>query len=55
MCCGVDFKYASVYLPYWLSKSPLKQDFLNIYLTTFSESINSEKQNLSGLSFFQDV
>ena len=33
-------------------KDPLKRDFLEIYLTTFSESIILKIQNLQGLSFF---
>ena len=32
---------------------PLKRDFLDIYITTFSESVVSEIQNLSGPSFFK--
>ena len=39
-------------LPWWLSKGPLKRDFLDIYLTTFSKSVISEIQNLWGSSFF---
>ena len=31
---------------------PLKRDFLDIYLTTFSESVISEIKNLWGSSFF---
>ena len=31
---------------------PLKQDLLDIYLTTFSESVISELQKLLGSSFF---
>ena len=38
-------------LPYCLSNHPLKRDFLNIYLTTFSESVTSKIQNLWGSSF----
>ena len=35
-----------------LSKGPLKQDFLGIYLTTFSEFVIWEIQKLWGLYFF---
>ena len=35
-----------------LSKYPLKRNFLDIYVTTFSESITSTIQNLWGASFF---
>ena len=38
-------------LPYCLSKDPLKRDFLDIYLATFSESVTSKIQNLWGSSF----
>ena len=33
-------------LPFWLWKDPLKQDVLDIYLTTFSESVISPMQNI---------
>ena len=39
-------------LPCCLSKDPLKRDLLDIYLTTFSESVISKIKNLRGLSFF---
>ena len=39
-------------LPYCLWKHIVKQDFSDIYLTTFSESVISEIQNLWGPSFF---
>ena len=39
-------------LPYCLSKHPLKRDFLDIYLTTFLESVTSKIQNLWGSSFY---
>ena len=51
-CCDADFNSAWVCLPCCLSKDPLKRDFLDIYLTTFSESVISEIQNLWGSSFF---
>ena len=43
-----------VRLPCCLLKSPLKLDFLDNYLTTYSESVNAEIQNLSGSSFFSN-
>ena len=39
-------------LPYCLSMHPLERDFLDIYLTTFLESLISKIQNLWGSSFF---
>ena len=50
-CCDADFNSAWVCLPCCLSKDPLKRDFLDIYLTTFSESVTSKIQNLWGSSF----
>ena len=44
--CDAYFNSACVRVPCCLSKGPLKWDFLDIYLTTFSESLNSEIQNL---------
>ena len=35
-----------------LSIGPLKRDFLDIYLTTFLESVISEIHDVLGLSFF---
>ena len=52
MCCDADFKSSWARLPCCLSKDPLKRDFLDIYLTTFSESVISKIQNLRGLTFF---
>ena len=52
MCCNADFKSACAQLPCCLLKGPLKQDFLDIYLTPFSESVISEIQNLQGSSLF---
>ena len=46
-----DFKSSWARLPCCLSKVLLKRDFLDIYLTTFSESVISKLQNLWGLSF----
>ena len=39
------------HLPSWFWKSPLKQDFPDIYVMTFSESVISEIQNLWWSSF----
>ena len=36
-CCRSDFTSVSDRLPCYLSKGPLKRDFLDLYLTTFSE------------------
>ena len=33
--CHSDFRTLWSHLPCWLSKGPLKRDFLDIYLTTF--------------------
>ena len=41
--------------PCCFSKGPLKQDFLDIYLTTFSASVLSEKQRCEGNLLFQNV
>ena len=54
-CCDADLNSSWTRLPCCLSKGPLKQDFLDIYLTTFSESITSKIQKLWGSSFFQKV
>ena len=51
-CCNVDFNSAWAGLPCCLSKGCLKRDFLDIYLTTFSESVTWKMQNLCGSSFF---
>ena len=50
-CSDTDLNSASARLPCCLSKGPLKRDFLDIYMTTFSESVISEIQHLSGSSF----
>ena len=52
MCCDAVFMSSWARLPCCLSKDPLKRDFLDIYLTTFSETVISKIQNLRGLSFF---
>ena len=46
------FNSAWAHWPYCLSEGPLKRDFLDIYLTTFSESVISEIKKLCGSSFF---
>ena len=51
-CCDADSNSACARLPCCLSKGRLKGDFLEIYLTTFSESVISKKQNLWESSFF---
>ena len=51
-CCDADFNSAWARLWCCLSKHPLKREFLDIYLTTFSESVTSKIQNLWGLSFY---
>ena len=38
-CCDADFNSAWPRLPCCLWKCPLKQDFLDAYLTTFSQSV----------------
>ena len=52
-CCDGDFKSVWARLSYCLSKHPLKCDFLDIYLATFSESGTSKIQNVWGSSFFK--
>ena len=51
-CCDADFKTAWEHLPWCLTNGPLKRDFLDNYLTTFSEPVISEIQKLWGSSFF---
>ena len=51
-CCDGDFNSASAGLPSCLSKDNLKQDFLDIHLTTFPEAVISEAQDLWGSSLF---
>ena len=50
-CCEADLNSAWTRLPCSLTKGRLKGDFLDIYLTTFSESVISEMQILWGSSF----
>ena len=54
-CCDADLNRAWAHLRCCLSKGWLKREFLDIYLTTFSESVISQKQNLWGSSFFQNI
>ena len=54
-CCHTDLNIGSAPLPCWLSKGPLKQEFLDIYRTTFSEYVISELQNLLLPSFFRNI
>ena len=51
-CFNSDLKSAWARSSCCLSKGPLKQDFLDIYLTTFSEAAVCEIQSLWGSSFF---
>ena len=51
-CGDADDNSAWAHLPCRFSKSLLKQVFLDIYLTTFSESVSLEIQKLLGSSFF---
>ena len=50
--CDEDLSSVWARLPCCLSKVPLKRAFLDIYLTTFSESAISEIRKLRGSSFF---
>ena len=52
--CHAHLNSALARLPICFSKGPLKRDFLDIYLTMFSESVISEIQKLLGSSFFQN-
>ena len=49
--CDADFDSVSARLPYCLSMHPLKRDFLDTYLTTFSGSVTSKIQKLWRSSF----
>ena len=51
-CCDGDFNSAWARLPCCFSKVLLKRHFLDIYQTTFSESVISEIQKLWGSPFF---
>ena len=50
-CSDEDYNSVWARLPYFLSRHPLKRDFLDIYLTMFSESVISEIRKLSQSSF----
>ena len=50
--CHAHLNSALARLPICFSKGPLKRDFLDIYLTMFSESVISEIQKLWRSSFF---
>ena len=50
--CDADFNIAWALLPCCLSKGSLKPGFLDIYLTTFSESVLSKLQNPWASTFF---
>ena len=47
----MDFHSAWARLPCWLSKSPFKQHFLDIYLLTFMESVISKIQKAMRVIF----
>ena len=49
--CDAHFNSAWARLACCFSKGPLKVDFLDVYLTTFSESVIFEIHNLSGQFF----
>ena len=51
MCWDADFNSSSAHLPSGLSKRSLKRDFLNVYVTTFSDTVDWETQKLWGPSF----
>ena len=51
-CYDACFNSAWARLPCCLSEGHVKRAFLDIYLTTFSESVISERQKLWGSSFF---
>ena len=50
--CDADFNSAWARLPYCSLKHLLKRDFLEIYLTKFSESVTSKIVNLWGSYFY---
>ena len=54
-CYDGDFNSAWARLSCCFSKGRLKREFLDIYLTTFSESVILEIKNLWGSSFFQNI
>ena len=54
-CCDADFNGALARLPCSLPKGSPKLGFLDIYLTTFWESVISKLQNVWGNIFCQNV
>ena len=54
-CCDGDLNSALAPLPCCLSKGSLKRGFLDIYLTRFSDSVNSKLQNLWGHIYLQNI
>ena len=52
-CCDADFNGVLARLSCCLLKGSLKQDFLGIYITMFSESVISKIQKLWGSFFFK--
>ena len=53
--CDADFNSVWASLSFCLLQHPLKRDFLNIYLTTFSQSLTLKIQKLWETYFFQNV
>ena len=51
-CCSADFSRVWANLQYCFWKYPLKLEFLDIYLTTFLESVTLKIQNIWGSSFY---
>ena len=50
-----ELNCAWAHLPYFFSKHLLKWDFLDIYLTTVSESLTSKIQNLWWSFFYSKI
>ena len=55
MCCRSDSNSVSTYLLSCLSKGPLKDDFLDIYLTTFFGALNFRNRSAMTSSFLENV
>ena len=55
MCCDDIFNSALAYVPCCLSNASLKRAFLDVYLTTFSESVISKLQNPWRLYFVPNL
>ena len=53
--CDAELNSAYARLPSGLSRQLLKQDFLDIYLTTFSQSVTSKVQNPWGSFFYSRI